>query len=105
MAFIEASLEELPVSVDLGQSCLATKISAPGPSNFGWFRHTDEPLGALVQGLEVVGELGVGILAEIKNWSDADQEGSISREEKHLTRDGDGAVEESQRNPHRHTCC
>ena len=50
----------------LGQSCLATKISAPGPSNFGWFRHTDEPLGALVQGLEVVGELGVGILAEIK---------------------------------------
>ena len=24
----------------LGQSCLATKISAPGPSSFGWFRHT-----------------------------------------------------------------
>ena len=23
----------------LGQSCLATKISAPEPSNFGWFRH------------------------------------------------------------------
>ena len=66
---------------------------------------TDETLGALVQGLEVVGELGVGILAEIKNWSDADQEGSISGEEKHLTRDGDGAVEECQRNPHRHTCC
>ena len=41
MTFIEASLEELPVSADLGQSCLATKISAPGPSNFGWFRHTD----------------------------------------------------------------
>ena len=39
MAFIEASLEELPVSAKLGQSCLATKISAPGPSNFGWFRH------------------------------------------------------------------
>jgi len=39
VAFIEASLEELPVSADLGQSCLATKISAPGPSNFGWFRH------------------------------------------------------------------
>ena len=39
MAFIEASLEELPVSANLGQSCLATKISAPGPSNLGWFRH------------------------------------------------------------------
>ena len=39
MAFIEASLEELPVSANLGQSCLATKISAPGPSSFGWFRH------------------------------------------------------------------
>ena len=42
MAFIEASLEELPVSANLGQSCLATKISAPGPSSFGWFRHTEE---------------------------------------------------------------
>ena len=40
MAFIEASLEELPVSAKLGQSCLATKISAPGPSSFGWFRHS-----------------------------------------------------------------
>ena len=39
--FIEASLEELPVSANLGQSCLATKISAPGPSIFGWFRHTN----------------------------------------------------------------
>ena len=29
MALIEASLEELPVRADLGQSCLATKISAP----------------------------------------------------------------------------
>ena len=34
MAFIEASLEELPVSANLGQSCLATKISAPGPRIF-----------------------------------------------------------------------
>src|SRR6185437_603843 len=41
VAFIEASLEELPVSANLGQSCLATKISAPGPSIFGWFRHTN----------------------------------------------------------------
>ena len=44
MAFIEASLEELPVSANLGQSCLATKISAPGPSSFGWFRHNPERL-------------------------------------------------------------
>ena len=35
MALIEASLEELPVRADLGQSCLATKISAPGPSLLG----------------------------------------------------------------------
>ena len=40
VAFIEASLEELPVSAKLGQSCFATKISAPGPSSFGWFRHS-----------------------------------------------------------------
>ena len=32
MAFIEASLEELPVRANLGRSCLATKISAPQPS-------------------------------------------------------------------------
>ena len=32
VAFIGASLNELPVCADLGRSCLATKISAPGPS-------------------------------------------------------------------------
>ena len=40
VAFIEASFKELSVSANLGQSCLATKISAPGPSSFGWFRHS-----------------------------------------------------------------
>ena len=35
MAFIEASLEELLVHADLGPSCLAIKISAPGPNLFG----------------------------------------------------------------------
>ena len=35
MAFIEASLKEIPVRAELGQSCLATKISAPGPSILG----------------------------------------------------------------------
>ena len=35
VALIEASLEELPVRAELGQSCLATKISAPGPSILG----------------------------------------------------------------------
>ena len=34
MALIKTLLEELPVSANLGQSCLATKISAPGPSIF-----------------------------------------------------------------------
>ena len=36
-AFIEASLEELPVHAELGQSCLATKISAPGPNILGGY--------------------------------------------------------------------
>ena len=35
MAFIEASLDELPVRAKLGLSCLATEISAPGPSLSG----------------------------------------------------------------------
>ena len=35
MAFIEASLEELPVRADLGRSCLAMKISAPEPPPLG----------------------------------------------------------------------
>ena len=35
MAFIEASLEELPVHAELGQSFLAMKISALGPSLLG----------------------------------------------------------------------
>ena len=35
MAFIEDSLEELPVRADLGPSCLAIKISALGPSLLG----------------------------------------------------------------------
>ena len=35
MAIIEASLEELPVHAELGQSCLATKISALEPSLLG----------------------------------------------------------------------
>jgi hypothetical protein len=35
VALIEASLEELPVRAELGQSCLATKISAPGPNILG----------------------------------------------------------------------
>ena len=35
VAFIEASLEELSVRAELGQSCLATKISAPEPNLLG----------------------------------------------------------------------
>ena len=40
----------------------------------------DEPLGALIQVLEVGRELGVGIPTEIMKWSDADLKCSISRE-------------------------
>ena len=35
MAFIEASLEELPVRANLGWSCLAMKFSAPGTVSLG----------------------------------------------------------------------
>jgi len=35
VAFIEASLEELPVSAKLGQSCLATRSVHPGPVVLG----------------------------------------------------------------------
>ena len=35
VAFIEASLEELPVHAELGQSFLAMKISALGPNLLG----------------------------------------------------------------------
>ena len=35
MAFIEASLEELPVSANLGRSCLATRSVHPGPVVLG----------------------------------------------------------------------
>ena len=35
LAFIEASLEELLVHPELGQNCLAMKISAPRPSLLG----------------------------------------------------------------------
>ena len=35
VAFIKASLEELPVRANLGPSCLATEIGAPGPNLLG----------------------------------------------------------------------
>ena len=35
MAFIEVSLKELPVSANLGQSCLATRSVHPGPVVLG----------------------------------------------------------------------
>ena len=37
------------MSANLGQSCLATRISAPGPSSFGWFRHTRLPSSRALQ--------------------------------------------------------
>ena len=40
----------------------------------------DEPLGALVQILEVGGELNGGVSAEIRRWSDTDLGCSIDRE-------------------------
>ena len=40
----------------------------------------DEPFGALVQVLEVGGELGADVPTEIRKWSDADLMCGISRE-------------------------
>ena len=58
----------------------------------------DEPLGALVQGLEVVEELGIGIPTEIKNWLDADLKCGIGRKREasypRWGRSGGGAPEE-----------
>ena len=66
MAFIEASLEELPVSAKLGQSCLATKISAPGPSSFGWFRHSLLPSDG--EKATFVGASAFGADVMVKAW-------------------------------------
>ena len=65
----------------------------------------DEPLGALIQVLEVGREIGVDVSAKMRKWSDADLRCSIDKKEKHLTRGEDGAAEEHRRNPRRHACC
>ena len=62
-------------------------------------------MGALIQILEVGGELGIGVSAEMRKWSDADLKNSIGKRKKRLIQDGDGAAEEHQRNPRRHACC
>jgi hypothetical protein len=66
---------------------------------------TDEPLGALIQVLEVGRELNSGVSAEMKEWSDADLRCSIDKKEKHLTRGEDREAEERRRNPRWHACC
>ena len=65
----------------------------------------DESLGALIQILEVGGELGIGVSAEMRKWSDADLKNSIGKRKKRLIRDGDGAAEERWRSPRRRACC
>ena len=40
----------------------------------------DEPLGALIQVLEIGGKLGFGIPTEIRRWSDADLKCGNGRE-------------------------
>jgi hypothetical protein len=58
----------------------------------------DEPLGALVQVLDVGGKLGVGAPAEIRRWSDADLKYGIGREREASYQrrgwSGEGASEE-----------
>ena len=58
----------------------------------------DEPLGALIQVLEVGGKLSVGIPAEIRRWLDADLKCGIGREKEtsypRCGQSGGGASEE-----------
>ena len=65
----------------------------------------NEPLGALIQLLEVGRELNGGVSTEMRKWSEADLRCSIDKKEKHLTRGEDGAAEERRRRPRRHACC
>ena len=63
-------------------------------------------LGALVQDLEVGGELHGGVPTEKSRWSKADLSCNIGGKKKRcFTPDGDGVVEERQRNPRRCACC
>ena len=57
-----------PVKVTAGLVALAEEVA-------------DEALGALIQILEVGGELGVGVSAEMRRWSDADLKCGIGEKE------------------------
>jgi len=65
----------------------------------------DVTLGALIQVLEVGGELDGGVSAEMRKWSEEDLRCSIDKKKKHLTQGEDGAAEERRRNPRRHASC
>jgi len=65
----------------------------------------NEPLGGLIQVLEVGREIGIGVSTEMRKWSDADLRCSIDKKENHLTRGEDGAAEERRRNLRRNACC
>ena len=65
----------------------------------------DVTLGALIQVLEVGGELDSGVSAKMRRWSEADLRCGIEKKERRLTRGVDVAAEEHQRNPRRHACC
>ena len=54
----------------------------------------DATLGALIQVLEVGGELNGGVSAEMRKWSEEDLRCSIDKKKKHLTRGEDGVPEE-----------
>ena len=81
-----------PVEVVAGFSDLAEVVA-------------DATLGALIQVLEVGGELDGGVSAEMRKWSEEDLRCSIDKKKKHLTQGEDGAAEERQRNPRQHASC
>ena len=57
-----------PVKVTRGPRCIAEKVA-------------DEALGAHIQVLEIGGELGVGVSAKMRRWSDADLKCGIGEKE------------------------
>ena len=59
----------------------------------------DQPLSALIQILEVGGELDGGVSTGVRRWSDTDFRCGIYKINECLTRGEDGAAEEHRRNP------
>ena len=81
-----------PIEIAAGLVALAEEVA-------------DEPLGALIQVLEVGRELGVGIPKEIGKWSDVDLKYDISGEREEAYPRRGRAAEERRKSSRRRACC